>query len=210
LLTNWAAFFALSVLLIVTPGPDTALVLRNSIWGGRKGGVATAAGVGMGLATWTIAASVGIAALIRAYEPAFLVLKLIGAVYLTYLGLQALLAAVRRDGNQAAGDLVMRAGVRPRKALRQGVLSNLANPKIAIFFTTFLPQFVPAGAPPFLSLLELGFIFCGITVAWLVAYAAVAAGVGGFLRRAAVRRALDGVTGFVLIGFGLRLATERR
>jgi threonine/homoserine/homoserine lactone efflux protein len=207
---NWAAFFALSVLLIVTPGPDTALVLRNSLWGGRKAGVGTAVGVGVGLATWTIAASVGIAALIQASEPAFLVLKLFGAAYLAYLGAQALLAAFRRDDKQVSRGLVARARVRPAKALRQGILSNLANPKIAIFFTTFLPQFVPASSPSFLALLELGFIFCAITLAWLLAYAVAAAGVGGFLRRPRVRRAMDGVTGFVLIGFGLRLATERR
>jgi threonine/homoserine/homoserine lactone efflux protein len=207
---NWAAFFALSVLLIVTPGPDTALVLRNSIWGGRKAGAATAVGVGIGLATWTIAASVGIAALIQASEPAFLVLKLLGAAYLAYLGAQALLAAFRRDDKHAPRDLLAPARVRPVKALRQGVLSNLANPKIAIFFTTFLPQFVPASSPSFVALLELGFIFCTITLAWLLAYAVAAAGVGGFLRRTRVRRAMDGVTGFVLIGFGLRLATERR
>ena len=207
---HWAAFLAVSVLLIVTPGPDTALVLRNSLWGGRQAGLATAAGVSLGLATWTIAASLGIAALIQASEPAFLVLRLVGAAYLTYLGAQALLAAVRRDGKHAPHDLVARVRVRPARALRQGVLSNLANPKIAIFFTTFLPQFVPPSAPSFMALLELGFIFCGITLAWLLAYAAVAAGVGGFLRRPRVRRALDGVTGVVLVGFGLRLATERR
>jgi threonine/homoserine/homoserine lactone efflux protein len=208
--TDWTAFFALSVLLIVTPGPDTALVLRNAVWGGRKAGGATAAGVGVGLATWTIAASLGIAALIQASEPAFLVLKLLGAAYLAYLGIQALRAAFHRSDGHASADLVPRARVRPATALRQGVLSNLANPKIAIFFTTFLPQFVPPTAHSFQALLELGFIFCGITSAWLLAYAVVAARVGGFLRRPAIRRALDGVTGFVLIGFGLRLATERR
>lgn len=207
---RWEAFFALSVLLIVTPGPDTALVLRNSLWGGRTAGVATAAGVAMGLATWTVAASVGIAALIQASEPAFLVLRLLGAAYLTYLGVQALRAAFRLEDKRAPHDLVARARVRPAKALRQGILSNLANPKIAIFFTTFLPQFVPANAPSVVALLELGFIFCAITLTWLLAYAAAAAGVGGFLRRPRVRRAMDGVTGFVLIGFGLRLATERR
>lgn len=209
-MVHWAAFLAVSVLLIVTPGPDTALVLRNSLWGGRRAGLSTAAGVSLGLATWTIAASLGIAALIQASEPAFLILRLVGAAYLTYLGVQALLAAVRRDDRNATRQLVARVRVRPAKALRQGVLSNLANPKIAIFFTTFLPQFVPASAPSFTALLELGFIFCGITLAWLLAYAAVAAGVGEFLRRPRVRRAVDGVTGVVLVGFGLRLATERR
>jgi threonine/homoserine/homoserine lactone efflux protein len=208
--TDWAAFFALSVLLIVTPGPDTALVLRNSIWGGRRAGSATATGVGLGLATWTIAASLGIAALIQASEPAFLVLKLAGAAYLAYLGVQALRAAFHGADKHGSGDLIPRTRLHPAIALRQGVLSNLANPKIAIFFTTFLPQFVPPSPHSFLALLELGFIFCGITVAWLLAYAVVAARVGGFLRRPAVRRALDGVTGLVLIGFGLRLATERR
>ncbi len=209
-MTDWAAFFALSILLIVTPGPDTALVLRNSVWGGRGAGAATAAGVGTGLATWTVAASLGIAALIQASEPAFLVLKLVGAAYLAYLGIQAVRAAFRGSAGHASAELVPRARVRPATALRQGVLSNLANPKIAVFFTTFLPQFVPPSSHSFLALLELGFIFCGITVAWLLAYAVVAARVGAFLRRPAVRRALDGATGVVLIGLGLRLATERR
>jgi RhtB (resistance to homoserine/threonine) family protein len=209
-MTDWAAFFALSVLLIVTPGPDTALVLRNSIWGGREAGAATAAGVGTGLATWTVAASLGIAALIQASEPAFLALKLVGAAYLAYLGVQALRSAFRQSDGHASADLVPRSRVRPATALRQGVLSNLANPKSALFFTSLLPQFVPPSSHSFLALLELGFIFCGITSAWLLAYAVAAARVGGFLRRPRVRRAMDGVTGFVLIGFGLRLAAERR
>jgi len=209
-LTDWAAFLAVSVLLIVTPVPDIALVLRNAVWGGRKAGCATAAGVCTGLATWTIAASLGIAALIQASEPAFLVLKLVGAAYLTYLGIQAIRSAFRSADKHASGDLLPRARVGPATGLRQGVLSNLANPKIAIFFTTFLPQFVPPRSDSFMAMLELGIIFCAITLVWLLAYAVVAAYVASFLRRRSVRRALDGVTGFVLIGFGLRLVTERR
>ena len=203
-------FLAISLVVIVSPGPDTALVLRNSLWGNRRSGAATALGVGTGLAIWTAAASVGLAALIRASEPAFLVLKLVGAVYLIYLGSQALLSAMR-DRKAVGTDLSVAQPPRSVVAsFRQGLLSNLANPKIAVFFTTFLPQFVPANTPELPALLALGAIFCLITVTWLVLYAVAAAKVAQVLRRPRVHKAIDGATGLVLIGFGLRLAVERR
>ncbi len=199
------SFLALSALVIVAPGPDMALVARNALLGGTRTAVLTAFGVVTGLAIWTLAASAGIAALLRASEPAFLALKVVGATYLAYLGVQALRAAWRRDDGATSPG---RPG-RPRRALRQGLLSNLGNPKIAVFFTSFLPQFAPPGSS-FVTLLALGLVFCLMTLAWLVGYGAVVARAGDVLRRPRVRRALEGLTGAVLIAFGVRLATEHR
>jgi threonine/homoserine/homoserine lactone efflux protein len=207
--SHFGAFLVLAVVVIVTPGQDTALTIRNALAGGRKGGVFTALGVASGQAVWTVAASAGIAALLVASEPAFVALKLAGAAYLVALGLQALLAAVRRRPAAA----VARPGLpalRTRIAYRQGLISNLGNPKMAIFFTSLLPQFAASGSPPFLAPLALGLVFCGLTLAWLSAYAVAVAKAGDVLRRSRVRRTLDGVTGAVLVAFGIRLAAAER
>lgn len=199
-----AAFLGISVLVIVTPGQDTALTIRNSLLGGRRPGVFTAFGVSAGQAVWALATSVGIAALIVAFEPAFVALKLAGAAFLVYLGAQALLAAIRGarvERREAGGALTAAA------AFRQGVLSNLGNPKMAVFFTSLLPQF---GAESFAGLLVLGLVFCSMTFVWLTAYAFVVARAGDVLRRPAIRRAFDALLGAVLVALGLRLATDRR
>ncbi|HEX2495445.1 MAG TPA: LysE family translocator [Gaiellaceae bacterium] len=198
------AFLGISVLVIVTPGQDTALAIRNSLLGGRRPGVFTALGVSTGQAVWALATSVGLAALIVAFEPAFVTLKLVGAAFLVYLGVQALLAAIRGthvERPEAGGPLT--SGV----AFRQGVLSNLGNPKMAVFFTSLLPQF---GAESFGGLLALGLVFCTMTFVWLSGYAFVVARVGDVLRRPVVRRVFDAVLGTVLVALGIRLAAERR
>jgi threonine/homoserine/homoserine lactone efflux protein len=207
--THLWSFLVLSAILILVPGPDMALVARNALVGGRRAGMATSTGSAAGLCLWTLAASVGLAALLRASEPAFLALRIAGAAYLLYLGARALWTAVRGDGG---GDVER---LRPREitsrvALRQGLLSNLANPKIAVFFTSFLPQFVPNPHAAFLSLLSLGLVFSAMTLTWLCGYSIAVARAGDVLRRSRIRRALEGVTGTVLVAFGLRLATERR
>jgi RhtB (resistance to homoserine/threonine) family protein len=196
-------FLAISILLIVVPGPDTAVVTKNALVGGRRGGMLSAVGVSTGLAVWTLAASLGIAALLQASAVAFFALKVAGALYLMWIGVQMLR---RRD------QLRSEVGVRPAsgtKALRQGLLSDLGNPKVAVFFTSFLPQFVHGGAV-FLPLLLLGATFAVLTLAWLAVYAVVIGNTSTLLRRPAVRRTLDRVTGVVLIAFGVRLALERR
>lgn len=203
---HFASFVALSAVVILVPGPDMALVARNAIVGGRRSGIATGVGAVAGLCVWTLAASVGLAALLRASEPAFLALRLVGGAYLVVLGVRSLLAAIRGGGAKA---LPARGETRVRVSARQGLLSNLSNPKIAVFFTSFLPQFVPGGAA-FVSLLTLGLVFCAMTLAWLVAYGTLVARAGDVLRRSRVRRAIEAVTGTVLLAFGLRLATERR
>ena len=199
-------FLAVSAVVIVAPGPDMALVGRNALVGGRRVGLATAAGVTLGLTVWSLAASVGVAALLRRSEPAFVTLKIIGAVYLVWLGSQALRVAWGRRGDDATVPPAVGSRHRPRRALRQGFLSNLANPKIAVFFTSFLPQFAPSGAS-FGTLLSLGLVFCVMTLAWLAGYGVFVAKAGDALRRPRIRRAMEGVTGVVLIAFGLRLAT---
>jgi threonine/homoserine/homoserine lactone efflux protein len=204
---NLVAFLGISVLVIVTPGQDTALTIRNTLLGGRGGGVATAAGVSTGQLTWTIATSAGLAALLVASEPVFMVLKWAGAAYLVFLGLQALRAALSAGSRSLSPSPSGRSG---RGFYLQGVLSNLGNPKMVVFFSSLLPQFVTQGQATFTRLLFLGLIFCSMTFVWLSLYAVVVARVGDFLRIDRVRRALEATTGLVLIGLGLRLATERR
>jgi len=197
-----AAFVAVSAIVIVTPGQDTALTIRNSLLGGRATGLATSLGVATGQAVWTVATSLGLAALIVASEPVFVALKVVGAAYLVYLGVQSLLAALRRRERAHTGS----ASARPRVAFRQGAVSNLGNPKMAVFFSSLLPQF----GSSFVELLALGVLFCCLTMTWLSAYAVVVARAGDVLRRPRIRRVIDAVTGAVMIALGLRLATDRR
>ncbi len=127
MLGSLAAFVAVSVVVICTPGQDTALTIRNTLSGGRRSGIATAAGVALGLATWTVAASAGVVTLLSASEPAFRALKLAGAAYLVVLGVQSLYAAARRRATRP--ELRRGAAITPPRALRQGVVSNLGNPR---------------------------------------------------------------------------------
>jgi threonine/homoserine/homoserine lactone efflux protein len=191
------AFFGVSAVVIVTPGQDTALTIRNTLLGGRVSGIFTAAGVATGQAFWTLAASLGLAALLSASEPAFLAVRLAGAAYLIYLGLQTLFGSRSARKRSPSG----------RGAFRQGLISNLGNPKMAVFFTSLLPQF---GGGSFATLLLLGLVFCSMTLAWLTCYAVAVARAGDFLRRPRIRRILDTVTGAVLVAFGIRLAAETR
>ncbi|MGH2918683.1 MAG: LysE family translocator [Solirubrobacteraceae bacterium] len=201
-MTELLAFLGVAVLVIVTPGQDTALTVRNTVSGGRAAGVRTAAGVVSGQAVWALAASAGVAALLVASEPAFVALKVAGAAYLVFLGGQTLLAAVRRQPHAPRAGVPAVGG----RQLRQGFLSNLANPKMAVFFSSLLPQFTDS----LLGLLSLGLLFCAMTMTWLTAYATVVARAGDVLRHARVRRTLDAVTGTMLIGLGIRLAAAER
>jgi threonine/homoserine/homoserine lactone efflux protein len=200
------AFLTVAIVVIVTPGPDTALTIRNALVGGRRAGALTAAGVASGQAFWTLAAAGGVAALLVASEPAFRAVKLLGAAYLVGLGLHALLAAARsrRTEGRRTGP-----GLAGLAAYRQGLVSNLGNPKMAVFFTSLLPQFASGGEGSFWPLLGLGLLFCSLTLTWLTGYALAVAKAGDVLRRSSLRRALDALTGAVLVALGIRLATER-
>jgi threonine/homoserine/homoserine lactone efflux protein len=200
------AFLGVALLVIVTPGQDTALTIRNTLLGGRRGGILTAAGVAAGQATWTLATSAGLAAILVASERLFDLVRLAGAAYLIWLGAQALRSALR--GRYDADELGRGPRLAGATAFRQGLASNLGNAKMIVFFTSLLPQFAGGGAS-FASLAVLGLVFCGLTVTWLSLYALAVAKAGDVLRRTRVRRALDAAVGAVLVGLGVRLAAER-
>ena len=192
--------------MIVTPGQDTALTISRTLAGGRGAGIRTAAGVVCGQAVWALAASAGVAALLVASEPAFVALKVAGAAYLVFLGGRALHAALRGrapNGDDAREPSDSGGG---GDSLRQGLLSNLGNPKMAVFFSSLLPQF----GDSFFALLGLGLLFCALTMLWLSAYALAIARAGDLFRRPRVRRTLDAVTGAALVALGIRLAATDR
>ena len=203
-------FIGVAAIVIVVPGPDTAVVTKNVLVHGRRVALGTSLGVSAGLSVWTLAAALGVASVVRASYVAFTVLKLIGALYLVWLGLQALRAARHAGADPRASGATGKAGMSALGGFRQGLLSDLANPKIGIFFTSLLPQFVDPGHPVLLPFMALGTVFVLMTVVWLSVYCLIAARAAETLQRARVRAALDRVTGIVLIGFGLRLAAEHR
>jgi len=198
------AFLGISLVVIMTPGQDTALTIRNTLVGGRGNGVRTALGVACGQLVWALAASTGLAALLAASEPAFDAIKLAGAAYLILLGAHALRDAIRGSA-EAAAPAAGRA-----RGFRQGLVSNLGNPKMAVFFTGLLPQFAPADGSALATMLALGTVFAALTLVWLTLYAFAVARARDALSRPRVRRTLDAVMGTALIALGIRIAAERR
>jgi threonine/homoserine/homoserine lactone efflux protein len=191
------AFVGVALLIICTPGQDTALTVRNTLAGGRRAGVATALGVAVGQATWTIATSAGLAVVLAASEPVFFAIRIAGAAYLIYLGIRTL---VQKHDQEPPPP-------RSRHAFAQGFLSNLSNAKMVAFFISLLPPF--AGPhPSFLLLLALGINFALFTLAWLTGYAFAVERLGGWLRRSGVKRALNAVLGTVLVALGVRVGFE--
>ena len=201
-----AAFAAVAALIVVVPGPDMALVLRNGVARGRGAAVATALGINAGLLVWALAAALGIAALLHASGTAFTALKLAGAAYLVWLGLRALLDAWRGTGDEATSSRHRRR----TSPFRQGLLSNLFNPKIALVYTTLIPQFVDRGGSEIAQTFLLAAVFIAMGLVWLTGYALLVAEAGALLRRPSVRRVVNAVSGAVLTALGLRLALERR
>lgn len=200
--------FAIAALvLIMIPGPDQVLITRNALAGGRWGGLLTLVGGALGITVHASAAALGLSALMLASTTAFTVLKVVGVAYLLWLGLQTLRAARRSRQEPAAEDAV--AVPRRRWAyLRQGFLSNALNPKVALFFITFLPQFLPAdsGSPRAEALL-LSAIFAALYVAWFSAYVVAVDRLGRWLRRPTVKARIELFTGLALVTFAARLAT---
>ena len=203
-------FIGVAALVIVIPGPDTAVVTKNVLLHGRRAALGTSLGVSAGISVWTVAAAAGVASVIRASAVAFTVLKLLGALYLIWLGIGALRAARHAATAERVPGAEARSPIGVRGGFRQGLLSDLANPKIGIFFTSLLPQFVDPGHAVLLPFLTLGAVFVVMTLAWLCVYTLVAARAAQTLTRPRVKGALDRFTGVVLIAIGLRLATEHR
>ncbi|GGN97682.1 LysE family translocator [Saccharibacillus kuerlensis] len=200
-------FMFMSFMLILLPGPDTGLATQNTILYGRKGGVQTVLGSAGGTLIHTLAAVVGLSALIVKSALLFSIFKYAGALYLIYLGVTSLLA-LRKAKSSPAETLKNRH--QSRSPLLQGMLTNTLNPKVAVFFLTFLPQFLAADAEPLLPFLLMGLTYTIMTVLWMVFYVCLLDRIGAWLKRPSVQNAMQGVTGFVLLGFGVKLALERR
>lgn len=205
---RFVAFVGVSAFLIVTPGPDMALVTRNALAGGRRAAVFTAVGVGLGILAWAAAVALGVAELLDRSVIAFTVLKLAGAAYLVLLGIRALWSSMAAAESEIVG-AGQGQGISAVDALRQGALGNLLNPKAGVIFVSILPQFVAPG-DSHLRLLAMLLAFELMIVGWLMIYGAAVSRLGRGRMGAAVRRVLERVTGVVLIALGLRLAIERR
>lgn len=200
------AFVGISLLLAVTPGPDMAVVTKNALAHGRRGVVLTTTGIGLALSIWVTATAVGLSAVLRESGELLFVLKLAGAAYLAYLGVRALFDSRRRPADLLAET----PPPAPARAIfRQGFLSAISNPKLGIFFVTFLPQFVAPGQALLPRLLELGLIFAVIGWVWMNVYGLLVARIRDVITAPRVRQWMQRVTGLVLLGFGARLALER-
>jgi threonine/homoserine/homoserine lactone efflux protein len=220
-----AAFALAATLLILAPGPDSMLVLRSALRGGRRAGWVTGAGILSGLLIWATAAAFGLSALLRASATGYDILRVLGACYLAWLGVTSLglFRRSRRAARAAGTAAAVNAASEPETSLPggaegvgygpaylSGLVCNLLNPKIGVFFIAFLPGFIPArSAVPAMSF-GLGFWFVAETAIWLATLAWLAERGTGWLRRPVVQRRLERFTGVVLLGFAVRLALENR
>ncbi|MBE1494222.1 threonine/homoserine/homoserine lactone efflux protein [Amycolatopsis lexingtonensis] len=203
--TTAASFLLVVVLGAMSPGPDFVVVTRSALTGGRRAGIAAGLGIALGVFAWVVAIALGVAAVLTASAIAFTVVKLVGAAYLVLLGVKAWLA-VRRGEYRDLGD----DNPEPLKAtaaFRQGLFTNLLNPKVAVYFLALLPQFLPADGST-LQTLELAAIATAGTVLWFVTLAVVVGALKKVFRDGRVRRGLDAVLGSLLVALGLKVAAE--
>ncbi|MGV9694045.1 LysE family translocator [Streptomyces sp. NPDC003444] len=190
--------------LTVVPGPDMAVVTKRALASGRQDGLRTVGGIAAGLLVWGALTVVGLAAVLAASATAYTLVKLAGALYLGFLGVQALLQS-RRGGPEKPAAVPVPSG----NPWRTGLVSNVLNPKIAVFYTGLLPTLAPPALPPHLGMTLLVLAHVALTLAWLGGYVMVLARARAFFERPSVRRATDRVTGVVLIGFGVKVATSQ-
>jgi threonine/homoserine/homoserine lactone efflux protein len=201
------AFIGIAALITITPGADMALVTRVALAQGKRAAWLTSCGIVSGLLVWGVASAAGISALLSASAALYTILRLAGAAYLIVLGVQALIARAPAHGATAETSSPSLHGA---SAYGRGLLNNLLNPKIGVFYTAFLPQFIAPGQPVFPMSVALAAIHAVLGIAWLLCYATLLTRVGDLFRRPRIRRGMECVTGVVLVGLGLRLATEQR
>jgi threonine/homoserine/homoserine lactone efflux protein len=200
MLVALAAFAVAAAVLTITPGVDTALVLRAAASGGPRAGAGASLGVCAGLFVWGAAAAFGLSALLSASAAAFTALKVVGAAYLVWLGVRLLLwprSGLALGGAEAGG------------SFRRGFLTNVLNPKVGVFYATFLPQFIPSGVSVAGFSLLLAGVHAVLTLIWFAALIALTVPLGCWLRRPDVVRGLDRLTGGVFVAFGAKLALTR-
>jgi threonine/homoserine/homoserine lactone efflux protein len=203
-------FILAATLLTITPGVDTAMVLRTSTSCGPRDGAAAAFGICLGLLAWGMSAAFGLTALLAASEVAFEIVKWAGAAYLVYLGVKLLM---RQRISLSTDKTSLESPLKSKEkngAFYRGFLSNILNPKVGVFYVTFLPQFIPHGMNVACFSLLLASIHVLITLVWFAVLIALTIPLGRFLSRPHVVRNLDRLTGCVFVGFGVRLAAAKR
>ncbi|MBO3735014.1 LysE family translocator [Glycomyces niveus] len=201
-----AVFTIATVVALVTPGPDMLMVLGCGIRGGARAGLLATLGVVTGDALYIVAAAAGLAVLLTAFPVVFTVLRIAGAAYLVYLGVQII-----RNRKRPQADPVASGGLSGRRAFLNGAVSSMANPQTFTFMAAFLPQFIdPAAAPVWLQFAVLGAVLIVLEFLADGTVGVLAGRIGGWLRgREAVQRRMDAATGTVFIGLGVTLAVER-
>ncbi|WP_414940429.1 LysE family translocator [Amycolatopsis sp. cmx-11-51] len=199
------SFVLVCLLGAMAPGPDFLVVTRSAILGGREAGIAAGLGIALGVFVWVVAIALGVAAILTASAIAFTVVKLIGAAYLIFLGVKAWLAVRRGDYSELKDKVAL--VVAPRAAFRHGLLTNLLNPKVAVFFLALLPQFLPHSATT-AETLQLAALATMVAVVWTFVLATLVGSLRRFFSAGRVRRAMDAVMGTLLIGLGIRVAVQ--
>jgi len=202
----YGSYLVIVVLIVLAPGPDTMVMLKNSLSGGFRGGLLASLGIVTGNALQGSAAALGLGVVIAKSQPVFLTLKWVGAAYLVFLGVQALRFAWRGDYEAMAE--VRRGKASAFRRFREGFLSNITNPKVLVLYLSILPQFLDPGRTTTWDALVLAYTVAVIGGLWLLALLFFVHRVRAWLKRRRVRRTLDGVTGTALIGFGAALALE--
>ena len=200
------AFCGVAAILVVTPGPDMALVARNALVAGRGSVPVTVLGICAGIVVHAAAAAIGLSALLKASASAYAAVKIAGGAYLVYLGIQAWRASLRDgDSDWMLGPARRFAG---GGAFRQGFASNVLNPKLVVFFISVLPGFTSGDGSFFTQVVILGLAFELLTVAWLVTYGLGVARIGEAMRAPAIRRLLERLSRTVLVALGLKIAVD--
>lgn len=203
-------FLVAITLLTLSPGVDTLLVIRNTTRGGRRDGILTSLAICSGLFVHAAVSALGISVILLQSAWAFSALKLVGAAYLIWLGLQSLASARRGTPLPVAGCEVERQAVSCWVPLREGFLSNVLNPKTVVFYMAFLPQFIAPGDPALAKSLWLAGVHFLIANLWQIGIVLMLGRAGHWLGRRAVSRTLDGATGMIMVAFGLKLALSQR
>lgn len=205
---NFYLFVLMCILLIILPGPDTAIATKNTVIVGKIGGLKTALGTCCALLIHTSAAVLGLSAIIVKSALLFSVFKYVGAVYLIYLGIKTLWS-LRKKEEAASVEMNTKSQVVNTSCFKQGFLTNILNPKVAVFFLTFLPQFVDAGSNTFIPFLLMGITYTVLTAVWFLLYVYLINQISAFMKKPKTQNMIEGITGTILIGFGIKLALEK-
>ncbi|MEQ7807731.1 LysE family translocator [Priestia aryabhattai] len=205
---NFYLFVITCIFLIILPGPDTAIMTKNTLTVGKQGGFNTMVGICCALSIHTLTAIVGLSAIIAKSALLFSIFKYVGAVYLIYLGVKSLWTLRNKEKIETT-ETIAKNKYKNKSSFKQGFLTNLLNPKIAVFFLTFLPQFVNPGNHTFMPFLILGITYIVLTVVWYLFYIYLLNQISAFMKKPKTQKVIEGITGTILIGFGIKLALEK-